>query len=60
MVTKISILKSKRFQDNSGIMQLTFLPVTDLIFKDYNLRDVCKYMYFDIDDDDKIIMVANN
>lgn len=41
-------------------MQLTYLPVTDIVFSDYNLADVCKYMYFDIDDDDKIIMVANH
>lgn len=41
-------------------MQLTYLPVTDIVFSDYNLADVCKYMYFDIEDDDKIIMVANH
>jgi hypothetical protein len=52
MVQKIVILKSKRFQDNSASMQLTYLPVTDLVFSDYNLEDVCKYMYFDNEDDD--------
>lgn len=41
-------------------MQLTFVHVTDLVFSDYNLKDVCKQMYFDVDDDEKIIMVANH
>lgn len=60
MVTKIEIFKSKKYHDNSGILQLTFVPVTNLTFSDYNLTEVCKQMYFDINDDDKIIMVANH
>lgn len=39
---------------------MTFVPVTNLTFSDYNLTEVCKQMYFDIEDDDKIIMVANH
>ena len=58
-VVGIIILKRKRGKDNRGNDILSFELLKDFKFENFGLSNVCQYMYFDSNDSDKIIIIAN-